>query len=393
MEKVITDIKNGTDGIHPELLRLFGNNLRSAVSGVLDSGSFGDKYFGLQQELSSNVTKFASYKAWHASEQIRAALKDTSGNERSAEEYKRYAEYIFGKFNGYQVAEYTTAVARTRTARQWENFATNKTPNIRWIASRSATQREEHKKFYGIVLPKDSPFWRQNQPGNLWNCKCDWEETDDKADKSAPEGNVCSVGLEGNPGVTREIFGQRVTYFANAKDKRDDVDKALLSLKSGGFFEQKAGTTPVDVHVLHNAGELSGNIETLTAFLKDRNDVERVQLLPIITDANIKLRSDFYPEGKYPRGKLQNADAIIEFANKEKWVVDFKAMQGNGGKLSDRLKESYEQADYAIIKIKNDKPKVDEVIKQANSFMKQHKYFKGLFIYDKAGTLIYERTN
>jgi hypothetical protein len=390
MKKVISDMQTEKEkGIHPELLRLYGNNLRGAISGVLDSSSAGDRYFELQQHLSSNVTKFAAYKAWHASEQLRAALTDKDGKALTAEEYSRQAQAILGKFNSYQVAEYTTATARARVARQWENFSTNRTPNIRWIASRSGTPRDEHRKFYGLVLPKDSPFWHHNQPGNLWNCKCDWEETDDAPAKSAPDGSVSSVGLEGNPGVTKEIFGQRVTYFANAKQSK--VNDSLLALKSGGFFEQRIGATPVDVHVLHNAGELSGNIETLTAFLKDRNDVERVQLLPIIPEAGTGKRSDFYPEGKYPRGKRQNADAIIEFANKEKWVVDFKAMQGNGSKLSERLRESYDQADYAIIKI-NEKPKID-IEKTVERFMNQYRQFKGVFIYDNAGVLIYERTN
>ncbi len=50
-----------------------------------------------------------------------------------------------------------------------------------------------------------------------------------------------------------------------------------------------------------------------------------------------------------PRGANNNADAVLEWADGGKWVVDFKYMQGNGGKLKERLYDAYEQADYAVV--------------------------------------------
>lgn len=79
------------------------------------------------------------------------------------------------------------------------------------------------------------PFWRQNQPGNLWNCKCDWEETDapidtkelkadDLAKARSEGGGIHANGLEGNPAVTGEIFTQECTYFKNAGKNRKEKD-------------------------------------------------------------------------------------------------------------------------------------------------------------------------
>ncbi|MDR0559788.1 MAG: hypothetical protein LBG92_06430 [Prevotellaceae bacterium] len=58
-------------------------------------------------------------------------------------------------------------------------------------------------------------------------------------------------------------------------------------------------------------------------------------------------------------------------------------------KLDDRLKESYEQADYTIVKIKGSLD-VRKIQEKADHFMKQHPKFKGLSIYDDREKLIYE---
>ena len=136
---------------------------------------------------------------------------------------------MLNTFNRYQAAEYNTATARARTAKQWTDFnadpvANELYPNLRWIRTRSANPRELHLRFAGLVLPKNDPFWLQNQPGNLWNCKCDWEETDDPTNTNdlTPDeldeyrsdgGGIHANGLDGNPAETGEVFSDQCTYF------------------------------------------------------------------------------------------------------------------------------------------------------------------------------------
>ena len=141
------------------------------------------------------------------------------------------ARAVLNTFNRYQAAEYNTAVSRARTAKQWQDFSQGDNmflfPNLRWLQSRSANPREEHKPFYDIVLPKTDRFWTVNQPGTLWNCKCDWEETDDPVDPKkitldqlaeyrTEKGSIHAKGLEGNPAVTGQIFTDKCTYVQNA---------------------------------------------------------------------------------------------------------------------------------------------------------------------------------
>ena len=216
-EKVIQDVMEGKAGnIHPDVYQAYSDNLRKAVGGVFRSDNYGDKYFDLQAQLQSNVSRFAAYKAYHLTEQ----LKKKRGEWTNDDDFKKVAKAMMNTFNRYQAAEYNTATARARTAKQWTDFnsdpiANELYPNLKWLPSRSANPREEHIPFYGLVLPKTDPFWQHNQPGNLWNCKCDWEETDDPAAPTRPD-TICAKGLEGNPAETGEIFGENCTYIHNS---------------------------------------------------------------------------------------------------------------------------------------------------------------------------------
>lgn len=183
---------------------------------MLNSPNWGDKYFDLQLQFNANVSRFAAFKAYHATQQLREQLKQKDGATR--------AKAVLNTFNRYQAVEYNTCVNRCRTAKQWIDFTSdperNKLfPNLKWIPSRSADPREEHIVFYGLVLPKTDPFWLENQPGSLWNCKCDWEETDEPAAPSAPESVRPARGLEGNPAVTGEVFTEKAAYFQGIDKK------------------------------------------------------------------------------------------------------------------------------------------------------------------------------
>ena len=90
---------------------------------------------------------------------------------------------------------------------------------------------------------------------------------------------------------------------------------------------------------------------------------------------------------KYPK---KNADAIIEWVEGKKWVVDFKYMAGNGSNIKRRLSNANEQADYAIIKMieEIDKSQVEHI---SDKFMTEHHEFKGIIIYDNKDNLIYKQ--
>ena len=123
----------------------------------------------LQDQWLANVSRFAAYKAARATDMIREAVAADGVITDGINPLRAHARYL--------AAEANTARTRARTGKQWQQFSdpdhARLFPNIRWIASRSATPREAHMPFYGRVWAKDDPFWQHNQPGTLWNCKCD----------------------------------------------------------------------------------------------------------------------------------------------------------------------------------------------------------------------------
>ena len=214
-DALIDDILRDDTPINATLYEVYSKNLRRAVDKVF----YEDNGNGLSDCLRANVSRFAAYKAYHATQQVREQIAKDGDMDR--------ARKVLHAFNRYQAAEYNTAVSRCRTAKQFEEFSAADNmrlfPNLRWLSSRSANPREQHMLFYNRVWAKDDPFWSQNQPGNLWNCKCDWEETADPVTDGNPETPIRHDGLEGNPAHTGEIFSDNCAYVkscSNTKKKK-----------------------------------------------------------------------------------------------------------------------------------------------------------------------------
>ena len=222
--KVLDDLKNGiVKEIDTDLYEAYGNGLRKAVDTVLGESEYGDEYFDMQMQMRANVSRFAAYKAYHATQE----LKDVD-----PADIDKKGKLILNKYNRWQAAEYNTAVARTRTAKQYHDFTSDPIsnelyPNIKWLPSRSASPREAHRVFWNRVWAKNDPFWNSNTPGSLWNCKCDWEETDEPVTNGNPNGTMSSKGLEGNPAVTGKVFTDDCPYVKNKglnRKQRDAVE-------------------------------------------------------------------------------------------------------------------------------------------------------------------------
>lgn len=80
--------------------------------------------------------------------------------------------------------------------------------------------------FYNRIWPKDDPFWTYNQPGTLWNCKCDWEQTDEEPTDGNPDRRIVKPGLDQNPATSGQIFTDTAAYIkATGKRKTRVIDQ------------------------------------------------------------------------------------------------------------------------------------------------------------------------
>ncbi|MBR1516957.1 MAG: hypothetical protein IJ620_02275 [Bacteroidales bacterium] len=209
VQRIATGYHDNGKPIDADLYRLYSETLRKAVSlGGIDPD--------LRDQWLANVSRFAAYKAARATQQVAETVIEHGGDLGSGiaplRAHKRYL-----------AAEANTARTRARTGKQWQQFNDDDHlrlfPNLRWVPSRSATPREAHQIFWNKVWAKDDPFWLHNQPGTLWNCKCDWEETDDPVTAGNPQKNIEVPGLKGNPATTGKIFSDDATYFTRCQNK------------------------------------------------------------------------------------------------------------------------------------------------------------------------------
>ena len=175
-------------------------------------------------------------------------------------EREQLARAVLHTFARYQDAERTTASARARTAKQFEQFMQPDNvrlfPNLKWLPSRSVDIRTTHREFYNHIWAKDDAFWNFNAPGTEWNCKCDVEETDEPVTNDNPQGITkeedALPGIEGNPAQTGEIFTDNARYIrtcSNTKKRKIEDwagDKLLRKSTKISLKAHQSRTVTID---------------------------------------------------------------------------------------------------------------------------------------------------
>lgn len=70
---------------------------------------------------------------------------------------------------------YDTNLRAAHMAGKWEQFQrTKKTrPYAKYVTAGDSHVRPEHRKWDGLILHKDDPFWRTHWPPNDYGCRCD----------------------------------------------------------------------------------------------------------------------------------------------------------------------------------------------------------------------------
>lgn len=273
----------------------WNGQLRTTVRNVLGDDS---RYSDLCSRLELNVSRFAAYKSYDMQQKIDAL-------DKSNPDYAAHARTIAGTYNGYMEAEIKAAVTRSRNARNWTEFEEHAEtfPNLRWLSSNAVLPREEHRPFYGKVIPKSDPFWNANQPGNIWGCKCGWEETDAPADipaQSVPP----SPGLAGNPAHTGEVFSRDASYF-----KRHAAnDTAAQTIGNLYYSDNKSA---MKISALADHREIADNVRTGKILLKNFNDMK------------LSIRPHFFQPGvKNPEYEVNGLIADAKRINKFSGVSD-----------------------------------------------------------------------
>ena len=169
---------------------------------MLGVPKFGNKNYDDAVQLIKNVRWFSIHKA----NIFTKRMQNRTEEEREA---------ILSVFDRHLVTESNFAARTARSVKQWRQFEATKKqyPNLEYLPSRSVNKRENHLKYYGVVLPINHDFWLKALPPNGWGCKCRVRQVDTNSSIDHPPPPVPIKGIPGNAGVENVIFSNSHPFF------------------------------------------------------------------------------------------------------------------------------------------------------------------------------------
>lgn len=295
----------------------------------------------------NNLSRFAAAKSSYTIQQLERCKADEDGVARSKEAYLKEAKKVVARANTAQAAEYNTAVHRCRVCKQWKHFEEKKRlfPNIEWIKTRSVVPRDLHLRYVGRVWSMDDPFWKENSPGCIWNCKCDWQNTRKPVTENSdlPPVDV-SPGLEGNPAVTNEIISDKHPYFDRV-DKHVPEVGVLYNPDEIAYIEavDSSGKKFLQHYNCLFEAELETNLKAVNELSKIGYGKE-VKLLPRIHQSQVELRERYYGRAFQAIQPKDCPDAMIDGK-----LIEFKS--GNRKSAAKRIYQAAQKADIVYLEL------------------------------------------
>lgn len=205
----MTDIEQN---LFHEFLRTFNT---AADQGFLKSVDPDDDF---RAAIRHGNAVFSAFKTHRLQNDMAARLLDENGDLKPFEQWKKDVRSIASHQCGAWLrTEYDTAVIRARQAADWKQFERERDvlPNLKWLPSTSVNPGEDHRPFWGTILPIDHPFWSKHRPGDRWNCKCDLTSTDEPPTRVPGETEKDNPhrGLENNPGKDGALMSDSHPYY------------------------------------------------------------------------------------------------------------------------------------------------------------------------------------
>lgn len=226
-------------------------------------------------QLKQNIAVFSAFKSHSQQAEIHSLLVDENNKQRSFNDFRTEALKIDSKYNQQWLsAEYNLATRQARSAKQWQGFESKKDiyPNLQYMASRSAKQRDAHKQYYGKIFSIDDSIWDTIMPPNGWGCKCWVQQTRDDAPKyDGIEPLQPIPGIAGNSGKSGMIFTATHPYVSNSdKIDKEQIKQQLPILKAQNveLINVKVGKNTLSISTLADQSDLRDNIDFIAPFIK-----------------------------------------------------------------------------------------------------------------------------
>lgn len=152
-----------TSANHYEVLA-YEHAIAFTVAGLMEQDLLQDTY-RLMQKAIKDGTPFHQFK-----KQLLPSLAKKGWLAKDFDNAKDYERYLGRRLKTIYHTNKQTAYAAGR----WQRIQNSKErmPYLQYMPSLSTHQRDEHKRYYGLVRPVDDPIWASIFPPNSFGCKC-----------------------------------------------------------------------------------------------------------------------------------------------------------------------------------------------------------------------------
>ena len=224
--------------IQRDLFQYTRSQLGSAIDQVFGEVTPDSPYFQIVQKLHTSAERFAGYKSyWQTAEMRRAAGSEV-----------RQAG-INAQYNvNWMRTEHLHAVRTSRAAKNWQDITRDSDlyPYLEYMPSTAGEPRNEHKRLYGIVKHVDDPFWDTWLPPADWGCRCSVKQVRNPDPASLAKQPPDDVPLpppvmRNNPGKDGVLFTDQHPMISKVKPEvREKVENAIRELTDVNLIIQKA---------------------------------------------------------------------------------------------------------------------------------------------------------
>lgn len=308
-EEVLKEVgKLKNNEFSEQLFKIAHDAIINTIDDVFGSElEYEHKQYELSNRIIRNSAKFAAFKAVHFSQ----ALKNAKTQDEK--------DKLFRAFEIQLDTEVALASKAAQSAKQFERFKKTQAthPNLEYLPSRSADKREDHKDYYGTILPIDHPFWNTAMPPSDYGCKCRVRATAKTATQQ-PNIKPLPKGIVGNPFKEQKAFANNHNFFENVQ-KHKPVNDLLDTIMANHKYPKASykSKAKVYVHHWHDTVDIKDNYQA-AKLLADAGVA--VKIRPHLRTHGVK-NPEFEINGKFSDLKISSGkgfSSIVRSAAKQK---------------------------------------------------------------------------
>lgn len=362
----IYDDRKVDKGTQQDLFKTLYQPLKEAVNeGFTGKIEYGTPNYEMLKNLQTNTAVFSIFKSHALVKEIAGLLKDSSGNLRTKEDFKREALKVDNTYRVQHLeTEYDTAVRASRMASVWMDAQKSKRlyPNAKYVRSKAAKPSEDHLQYVGIIRPLDDPFWSAHWPPNRYRCQCSAEVTDEDPTDIPANLPPPQKGFEFNSGKTGEVFDlKNSSYIKSVPPKEQpalikeatktvNIEAAKAAPYQTLYENKKTGAT-VSAHPLaFDNGDFNTVLKNARDLANWKQGPNKIEILPDVKDP--ALRAALLPGVKGNSNPDYKLDGVF---------ADLKEISASGKRtVAAAIDSARQQGDSAVLVVKEESKLTEE---------------------------------